>query len=139
MPDGNDAEQARAEELTARAFVSEERVQRILTLLSTQAGRIKLRRLLAHCDCLDDRYVVPIPADRQDAGSIGALLRSLGAGESCHLLAEAAAMDGRTMPLDDALQTLVGRGAAAVVICIPGRLAYFEGEEPGDRYVLERK
>jgi hypothetical protein len=135
MPLGPD----RAEELTARAFVSEERLQRILTLLSTQRGRIKLRSLLAHCGCLDGRHVVPIPADRQDAGSIGALLRSLGAGESCHLLAEAQAMDGRTMPLDDALQTLVGHGAAAVVICIPGRLAYLEGEEPGDRYVLERE
>jgi hypothetical protein len=135
MPAGPD----RVEALTARAFVSAERLERVLTLLSTQRGRVKLRGSLAHCDCLDGRYVVPIPADRHDAGSIGALLRSLGAGESCRLLAETDAMDGRTMPLDDALQTLVGHGAAAVVICIPGRLAYFEGEEPGDRYVLERK
>jgi hypothetical protein len=127
-----------AEELTARAFVSEQRRARILTLLSTERGRTKLRARLAHCDCFDDRYATPIPPDRHDPASIAALLRSLGASADCRMLAEADSMDGRTMSLDDAVKALVGHGAGAVVICIPGRLAYFEGEGPADRFVLSR-
>ena len=134
MPDGSD----RVEELTARAFVARARRERILALLSTPPGRVKLRRLLAHCDCFDERFVVSIRADRQDAVSVEALLRSLGAGPDCQLLAEADAIDGRTMPLDEALESVVGLSVPAVVICVPGRLAYFEGEEPGARFVLRR-
>lgn len=42
------------------------------------------------------------------------------------------------MPLDEALRAVVGRGMGAFVSCVPGRLAYFESEEPGSRYLLHR-
>jgi hypothetical protein len=54
------------------------------------------------------------------------------------LLAEDPALDGREFPLEEALNAVVGRGMGAFVSCLRGRLAYFEGEEPGERYLLER-
>jgi hypothetical protein len=33
---------------------------------------------------------------------------------------------------------LVGLGYATLLVAIPGVLAYFEGEEPGDRLLLHR-
>jgi hypothetical protein len=54
------------------------------------------------------------------------------------LLAEDAALDGRRMPLVDALNEVVGRGMGAFVSCLPGRLAFYEGEDTGERYLLER-
>jgi hypothetical protein len=40
--------------------------------------------------------------------------------------------------LDDALTRIVGFGYGTLISCLPGRLAYFEGEEMRERYLLER-
>ena len=61
-----------------------------------------------------------------------------GAPAECVLIAEDAALDGRRMPLAEALDAIVGRGMGAFVSCIPGRLAFYEGESVGDRCILER-
>jgi hypothetical protein len=42
------------------------------------------------------------------------------------------------MLLEETLRVVVGRGMDAFVSSLPGRLAYFEGEEAGERYLLER-
>jgi len=78
------------------------------------------------------------PSDEQTPSRLAALLRARGAPEECVLLAEDAALDGRRLPLAEALSMVVGRGMGAFLSCIPGRLAFYEGEEPGQRYILER-
>jgi hypothetical protein len=40
--------------------------------------------------------------------------------------------------LHEVLEAVVGRFQGTFVSCIPGRLAYFEGERENDRYILER-
>jgi hypothetical protein len=44
------------------------------------------------------------------------------------------------MLLDDALAELLDSNAntAAFVSCLPGKLAYFHDEEPGNRFILWR-
>jgi hypothetical protein len=49
-----------------------------------------------------------------------------------------AALDGTYCELLQALQVTVAVAAGTVICCIPGKLAYFEGEHPGDRSVLHR-
>jgi hypothetical protein len=44
-------------------------------------------------------------------------------------------VDGKDPP---AAGQPVGWSIGALVICIPGQLAYHEGEEPGDRNILHR-
>jgi hypothetical protein len=66
------------------------------------------------------------------------LLRLKGAPEQCYLLTENAKLDGRHMRLDEALPLIVGSGFGALISCIPAQLAYFEGEEAMDRYILVR-
>ena len=39
----------------------------------------------------------------------------------------------------EALEKIVGLRMGAFISCIPGVLAYFEGEETNERYILERK
>jgi hypothetical protein len=43
------------------------------------------------------------------------------------------------MDLLAALELVIGSGLGTVISCIPGKLAYYEGELPGDRYVLHCK
>ncbi len=121
-----------------RAFVAPERQERLLELLGSVRGRVKLRAGLAHFRGLDARYVVPIPAGEQSPAAIARLLRQHGAPATCVLLSEDDALDGQTLALEEALRQIVGRGMGALVSCIPGQLAYFEGEGPRERWVLSR-
>jgi len=40
------------------------------------------------------------------------------------------------MELERALSETVGLGFGTAISCIPGELAYFEAEDPGERYLL---
>ena len=45
-----------------------------------------------------------------------------------------------TLPLRDAITRITRRvGDGTFLSCVPGRLGYFEGEEPSACYVLERR
>jgi hypothetical protein len=107
--------------------------------LASSKRRDKLRSQLPHFDHLDPRFTTPIPPRERSATILGARLREKGAGDRCYLLSEDADLDGRDLPLDDALVDLVDGGShhATFVSCVPGRLAYFHDEEPENRYLLE--
>jgi hypothetical protein len=126
------------EEGLIRAFVRPDRRARLLELLGTVKGRAKLRASLAHFADLDPRFARPVPVEKHHARDIEAILREKGAPDACHILCEASELDGRYMPLESALEQIVGKGMGSFVSCIPGKLGYFESEEAGERYVLER-
>ncbi len=129
---------AQHEEALIRAFVREKRQSRLLALLRSSKGRAKLRAGLAHFPDLDPRFAQQVPPAQQEPRALEILLRGRGAPDVCHLVSESAELDGREMPLRSALEATVGQGFGAFISCVPGRLAYFEAEEPGERYVLER-
>ena len=121
------------------AFVPNPRRQRYLGLLQHPADRKKLLRYLAHFHDLDPRYCRRVAPDQQTPDALLALLRARKAPDTCHVISEGREVDGADMPLKEALDHVVGMALGTFISCIPGRLAYFEGEEPGERYVLERK
>jgi len=118
-----------------QAFVVKERKERLLGLLEGP-NRRKLHSLLHHFKYLDRRFAlapgVGGPAE------IAALLHARGAPSNCRVITSLRGLDRRLMPLEEALNQVVGGGAGSLISCIPGRLGYFEGEEPGHRYILER-
>ena len=57
---------------------------------------------------------------------------------SATLFRKSAALDARTLPLKEALGLIIGVSTGTLVSCIPGRLGYFEGEDGGERFILER-
>ena len=137
MPE--DSENARHHETSLiRAFVQSHRKERLLHLLESKGGRRKLQRLLPHFSYLDERFARLIPAGEQSASAIAGLLRANGAPERCYVMSGDAQLDGRWTQLEDALHHAC-LGAGTFVSCIPGRLAYFEAETVGVRYVLQRE
>ncbi len=132
----NSALTDRAADLVA-TFVIRDRRGRYLKLLATAHGREKLRKDLAHFADLDLRLATPIQG-AHGASAIAEMLRAKGAAQSCYSLSESSQLDNRELPIADALEAIVGRGMGTFLSCIPGRLAYFEGEERGERYILER-
>src|SRR4051812_14313219 len=93
-----------------RAFIAPERRDRYLGLLGTPAGRKKLRARLAHLHDLDERFARRTPPADQTPTALTTLLTGKGAPAECVLLAEDASLDGRQLPLTEALTAVVGRG-----------------------------
>jgi hypothetical protein len=124
------------EESLVRAFADPARAVRYLALLGSTRGRAKLIASLAHDFRLNSRYATRVASTESNPLAIEKLLRGLGAPDICYCLSENPELDGREMPLGEALSTTVGYGMGTLISCVPGELAYYESEERGDRYVL---
>jgi hypothetical protein len=120
------------------AFVLPQRQERYVRLLESRKGRAKLRASLAHLKDLDPRHARRIAANEHDPAAIARQLKARGAPTDCYLLSESTELDDKVLPLENALTMIVGRGLGTLLSCVPGRLAYYEGEEAGERYILER-
>ena len=121
-----------------KAFIVRTKQERYLELLSKPKRRKAVLDSLAHFKDLDPRFEVPIPPSAHSPSGIERFLRSRGAPSECYLISEDAALDGRAVALSEALSSIVGRGMGTLLSCIPGRLGYYEGEEGGERWLLER-
>lgn len=121
------------------AFVVPSKRARFLEGLANPKKRPKtLDRLYHHIDDLDSRYRWQVPSGEQSSAEILANLKARGAPDECYIVSCWDKFDQQTMPLRDALEGVVGYGMGTIISCIPGRLAYYEAEEPGQRFILER-
>ena len=127
------------EAILLKTFARKDRKDRLLTLRRSKKGREKLRARIAHFDDLDQRHMQKIPADQQSSKGILQLLMARRASPTCLVISEDPDLDGRMMPLSEVLDRIVGSGMGTLIGCPPHRLAYYESEEPGERFLLELK
>ena len=125
-------------ELGLAEFLRKDRKARFRRLLASTEGRQKLRRRLAHFPDLDQACCVQIPPAKQTPAAIEDILAAADAPPMCFLISEDPTLDGRDLPLRDALEAIVGQGQGTLLSCVPGKLGYYEGEGPKSRYVLRR-
>lgn len=127
-----------AEQALFAAFVVPSKRERYIEMLGTNRQREKVRRALDHFKYLDPRFCRRLAGRKRNPTEVLNALRQLGAPPDCHVISVNRDLDGRDMPLSDALQTAIGGGQGTFISCINGALGYFEGEEPGDRYICYR-
>lgn len=120
------------------SFIQPAKRDRWLELLQTIKGRRKLLASLAHFADFNPATIVALKSNQQHAPTIFELLTSLGAPTTCYLLSEKSEWDAREMDLKSALKQVVGYGFGTIISCKPGALAYFEGEGPGQRFILRK-
>ena len=80
----------------------------------------------------------PVPEDQDYPGGLEALLKAKGAPATCHLLLAAHRLDGRELPLAEALNLICLQGQGALISCLPGRLAYHRPAAPRGGVILEK-
>lgn len=129
---------ANHEEALVKAFINPSKKARYLSLLESHKGRLKFLSGLDHFSDFDTRYTKTIPPNDQTIEAIGQLLKKKGAPLSCHLISSNHEIDNKDMFLTEAIEKVVGMGMGTFISCIPGKLAYFEGEDENERLVLER-
>ena len=86
----------------------------------------------------DDRYLKRVPNAEQYPERIAQILIERGAPGTCYVVSINDDLDRTELPLMEALERTVGWEMGTLISCLPGRLAYFEGEPPNERYVLDR-
>jgi hypothetical protein len=116
------------------SFIIEPRRQRFIDQLQAVKQRPKLRARLAHFADFEEAAIVPL----DPGGDVAAQLRARGAPAECWTISEAERLDGRAWPLTQALTEIVGSGIATIVSCMPGTLAFYEGESIKRRFMLVR-
>ena len=126
------------EEQFARSFIVPAKRDRYLSLLESSKGRLKLAHGLNHCGDLDMRYAKLVPVGQQNVDAIEKLLKQKGASDICHVMSSKPEIDEQDMPLRKALEETVGQTMGTLISCVPGKLAYFEFEDAGERYILQR-
>ena len=127
------------EEALVRAFIVPSKRERVVGLLASPKRRKKFTSSLAHFGDLDPRWMIRIPPSEHFPPMLERLLRARGAGDSCYLVSEDGELDGKRLPLGEALERVVGRGMGTLISCVPGELGVFEGEEASDRCILARR
>lgn len=118
------------EEQTIRAFVQKTKQERCCLLLANPKRRKDFTKELAHFKWLDDRFAHPIPSSlAHTAEAVASLLRNRGAGRTVWAIAEDPTIDGTELILDEAIKRVLSRSMGTILSCIPGKLAFFQGEE----------
>jgi hypothetical protein len=113
-----------AEEATIRAFVLPTKQERLLGLLVNPKRRKHALDAFNHFRGWDPRCAHPLPSSSAVVGS----LRAAGAPNACHVISDDPALDGRDLPLEDAVEAAEAYSFASVLCCVPGKLACFFDE-----------
>jgi len=122
------------EEALVRAFISAPRRKRWLESLASAKRRAPFLDRLNHCKDIDERYATALPSNADVVG----LLCSHGAPALCYVLSCTAAIDGRELPLAEAIEAASMGGWGTLISCLPGQLAYYYDECGERRFLLER-
>jgi hypothetical protein len=95
--------------------------------------------MLDHFSGFEDQWTLDLGSRLHSPDVVAEELTSRGAGSFCWAMSSDPKVDGQSLPLREALRSVVGSGFGTLLICTPGRLAFYEGEEPGDRTILRRQ
>ena len=128
------------EEAFVSNFVQKSRRERASFELGSESQRGRFLNRLCHdfAGVFDARHLQPLVAP-EDSVSLQKRLRSLGAKKTCHVISCNEAVDGKEIPVGDAIQAIMGYGLPSILICAPDSLAYFEAEQvrgPPPRFLL---
>jgi hypothetical protein len=127
------------EEEFIKSFVKPIKRQRYLDFVSTPKSRHKFVDELYPHHVLDPRFMLSIPPNQQHPKELIEILTQRGAPPLCWITSQDRLLDGKQMPLFDALKEVVGHDLPTFLSCIPGQLVYFEGDGMGYRWILERR
>lgn len=122
------------EEATIRAFITPARRTRWLESLASARRRGRFLDRLNHCRDIDERYATPLPSN----ADVVAILKTQGAPATCYVVSCTAALDARELPLSQAVAEAESGGWGTLIVCVPGRLAYYY-DECGERRMLLKR
>jgi len=134
--------QKKIEQTIVKAFFQKRVQDRMLYELASETKRDTAIGRLAHGfeNVLKTELMIEIKKPNSDPAALLNLLKKHGAGDSCYVIAWNPALDSKVLPLQVALETVVGNGQPVLISCLHGKLSYFEAEQeigPPPRFILK--
>lgn len=125
-----------AEEATLRTFVVPAKRERLLGLLGSRKRRKQALDSLNHFAGWEPRCIQSLSS----SADMVRVLRQAGSPDECHLISDDPELDGRDLPLADAVAAAETCDFATVLCCLPGEIACFFDEvaAPRIRLLLRR-
>ena len=116
-------------------FIASNRRERWRASLRSPSRRRAMLDHLNHCRDIDSRYATLLPS----TADVAAILRSRGAPATCYVLSDTAEIDGRVLPLAEAVHAAEQGGWGTILNCVSGKLGFYYDECGERRMLLERK
>lgn len=120
-------------------FVLPEKRARYVEFLANPKHRQKILERLNHHLDYDETLARELSATEHWPEPLERLLRSKGADDTCHVIADGLDLDGQKVPLTKAIDAIFSHEFGAIACCVPGRLAYYKPEPPSHGLILEKK
>jgi hypothetical protein len=133
------------EEIIVKSFFAKRLQDRVMfELFSKKDKRRDALGRLCHnyTTTLREEYMFEIQPPNSDYQEIASLLKKQGAPNECYVISWNEEVDGKHLPLNEALKKVVGYGMPSIVSCIEGKLAYFEAEQESGsapRFIIKRE
>jgi len=129
---------SRREEDFINTFVVARKRERYRELLRSPARRRDFLRQLYHFRDFVPTCIVRLSPEPTSADGLLAELHRRGAESECYVISVEEDLDGRALQLANAVRQVYARKEGTILCCVPGRLAYYEGEPPRNRFILSR-
>jgi hypothetical protein len=132
------------EAVIVNRFFSKRLKGRVVHELTSGKKRVEALNRLCHDykNTLIPEYMFEIQSPNSDYQEIASLLKKQGAPNECYVISWNEEVDGKHLPLNEALKKVVGFGMPSIVSCIEGKLAYFEAEQESGsppRFIIKRE
>lgn len=119
-----------------KTFIIKEKQERLLALIQNKKSRKRFRLLLAHNIEVNKKYVQILKTEEINIEYLRQLLKKYGSPNTCHIMCENSNYDDKEMTLNEALNEFINRDISFIMSCIPGKLAYFQGEGFAKKIIL---
>lgn len=123
----------------AKAFLASEKRARFVQFLADPKRRKEMLDRLNRDLPYMPGFATGVPSHQDYPDELEKLLKAKGAGPTCHVIADGLKADGRELPLREALNLICMHERGAILSCLPGRLAYYKPESPGQGILFERQ
>jgi len=121
-----------------KPFMDKKYIERFDNLIESKKGREKIIKEFAH-KFVEKFKKIYMNNVKGNANDIFNVLKSKDADESCYVISEKYEIDGKTLLLKDVLAEVVGYDMGTFILCKSNKLAYYEGEDSNEQWILEIK
>ncbi len=122
------------EEKTIKAFIIKEKRDRYSMLLENKKRRNEALDKLNHCRDIDERFIRWLPSN----ADVVKILKEEGSPEHVYVISDSKDIDGKMIPLADAVHGASMAGWGTIISCVPGKLAYYYDEVGERRGILKK-
>jgi len=116
-----------------KTFVLKDKQKRFIQFVQSNKNRQKFIRELAHFSHFETKLFTRLDGNKTHV--IDAVGRSNNLKDNCYVISESVDFDRKVMPLDEALELVVGYQMGTILVLNQGRNIYYEGEGQNECYL----